>query len=273
MHGNNFSNDISEYIHRSLAQNEFELYYQPQLDLRTNKITGLEALLRWNNPKLGITPSQEIIRAAEKNDLIIPLGFWIFENACLFLKKLHQEIKPDLTMSINISILQLLEPGFDNYVIDTLIRLEIEPEYIILELTETTFIESLDLIKEVLENLHESGIKIALDDFGKGYSSLNYLVHLPISILKIDKIFVDEIPNSVNHNAIIHHIIAIGKSLELIIIVEGVERRNQFDFLLKSGCHKIQGYIFSKPLPAIEIINLLKNYSFTLSLDADLFVQ
>ncbi|MDP4093231.1 MAG: EAL domain-containing protein [Bacillota bacterium] len=248
--------DIEKHLHTALSRNEFNIHYQPQLDLVSNKITGMEALLRWNSPELGSISPLKFIKIAEDTHLIIPLGTWVLRNACCFLKKLHNKGYKDLSISINISILQLLQSDFNALVIDTLESFELAPEYLELEITETILIESYEAIDMKLKSLSEYGVRIALDDFGKGYSSLSYLKQLPISILKIDKSFIDNIYNG-NEN-LTRHIITIGKSMGMCVVAEGVEKAEQLDYLVQHECNKIQGYLFSKPLPEEEIIKVLE---------------
>ncbi|MFZ7119620.1 MAG: putative bifunctional diguanylate cyclase/phosphodiesterase [Eubacteriaceae bacterium] len=249
---------IEKYLHEAIEKNEFELYYQPQLDIASNKITGLEALMRWKSPKIGFVPPDKFIKVAEDTHLIIPLGNWVLKNACAFIKKLHENGHNNLTISINISILQLLDSNFIQTLINTLQYYDIESKYIELEITESVLMESFDIISATVDKLNNIGIKIALDDFGKGYSSLSYLRQLPISTLKIDKSFIDTIHTDKKINTITCHIVKIGKSLDMCVVAEGIEKKEQLEYLRKYECNKIQGYLYSKPLPEADIINLLK---------------
>lgn len=249
---------IEKYLYEAIEKNEFELYYQPQLDIASNKITGLEALMRWKSPKLGFVPPDKFIKVAEATHLIIPLGNWALKNACSFIKKLHKNGHNNLTISINISILQLLDSNFIQTLINTLQYYDIESKYIELEITESVLMESFDIIGATVEKLNNIGIKIALDDFGKGYSSLSYLRQLPISTLKIDKSFIDTMHTDKKINTITCHIVKIGKSLDMCVVAEGIEKKEQLEYLRKYECNKIQGYLYSKPLPETDIINLLE---------------
>lgn len=247
--------NIEKHMHTALSKNEFEVYYQPQLELTTNKITGLEALLRWNSPELGFVSPLKFIKVAEDTHLIIPLGAWVLKNACAFLKMLHNKGYTELTMSVNVSIIQLLQPDFNRFVTDTLDFFNLEPHHLELEITESILMESFETIGSKLEKLREKGVRIALDDFGKGYSSLNYLKQLPISTLKIDKSFVDNI--CLENDILTKHIVTIGKSMGMCVIAEGVEKQEQLDYLIRYECHKIQGFLFSKPIKGEQIIELL----------------
>ncbi len=250
--------NIEKYLHTALLKNEFEIYYQPQLDIRSEKITGFEALLRWNSPELGRISPLKFIKVAEDTHIIIPLGIWVLKKACAFLKKLHMEGYNDLTVSVNISIIQLLQTDFVETVMDILELQELEPEFLELEITESILIESYENICSKLETLKDRGIRIALDDFGKGYSSLSYLKQLPISTIKIDKSFVDHITYDPVSNNLIRKIIEIGKSMGMRVVAEGVETPEQLKFLKKHRCNRIQGYLFSMPIPEMEAEVFLK---------------
>ena len=250
--------NIEKYLHTALEKNEFEIYYQPQLDLESNKITGLEALMRWKSPELGFVSPLKFIKVAEDTHLIIPMGAWILKNSCAFLKKLHLKGYTSLTVSVNVSILQLLQIGFNDMVVDILEFFNLEPNYLEIEITESILMESFETIGIKLESLREMGVRIALDDFGTGYSSLNYLKQLPISTLKIDKSFIDEITCGNISETLTGQIIMLGKSMGMCIIAEGVERQEQLEYLINQKCHKIQGYICSKPIPEGGIEKLLE---------------
>ncbi len=250
--------NIEKHLHAALENNEFELYYQPQLDLISGRITGLEALLRWNSPELGSVSPLKFIKVAEDTHFIIPLGAWVIKNACAFLKKLHDNGFPDISVSVNISMLQLIQKDFDNLVVDTLEFFRLEPGFLELEITESILMESFDTIGLKLERLSGQGVRIALDDFGKGYSSLSYLKQLPISTLKIDKSFIDNISTESDRNILTGQIVMLGRSMGMCVIAEGVERQEQLEYLLQHECHKIQGYLYSKPVPGAELIKLLE---------------
>jgi diguanylate cyclase (GGDEF)-like protein/PAS domain S-box-containing protein len=249
--------NIEKCLRTSLKKNEFELYYQPQLDVENYKITGFEALLRWNSPELGFVSPSRFIKIAEDTHFIIQLGTWILRNACAFLKRLHEQGYNELTISVNISIIQLLQKDFVNIVMDALNINLLDTKYLELEITETVLIESYESIKEKLKDLREKGVLVALDDFGIGYSSLSYLKQLPISTLKIDKSFVDHISSEEKNKGLTGQIISIGKTMGLCVVAEGVETKEQLECLIKYRCTKFQGYYFSKALPEEEVFNLL----------------
>jgi len=249
---------IEKHLRTALEKNEFELYYQPQLDVNTNHISGFEALLRWKNPELGFVPPNKFISVAEDTHLIIPIGEWVLRNSCMFLKHLHNQGYRDLTMSVNISMLQLLQDDFVDMVTDILELVKIHPKYLELEITESVFMESYETIAGKLKLLKAIGVKIALDDFGKGYSSLHYLKHLPISTLKIDKTFIDNISLDKVNKSLTHLIVKIGRVMDLCVVAEGVETEEQMEYLKKHKCNKIQGYLFCRPLPHNEILKKLE---------------
>jgi diguanylate cyclase (GGDEF)-like protein len=247
---------IEKYLQKGLEHNEFEVYYQPQLDIKNNRITGFEALLRWNSPELGQVSPLRFIDVAEDTHFIIPLGTWVLREACGFLVRLEEKGYGKLDISVNISILQLLQEDFIDIITDTLQEYQIEPERLELEITESILMESFDRIIKKLQILRDSNIRIALDDFGKGYSSLNYLKQLPITTLKVDKSFIDYITDT-KEDDFVSHIISIGKYLGMCVVAEGVEVQNQLDYLIKYNCDKIQGYLFCRPVPETKIIDLL----------------
>lgn len=248
---------IEKYLQKALENNEFELYYQPQLDIQSNLITGFEALLRWNSPELGQVPPDKIIGVSEDMHFIIPLGIWILNTACRFLKTVRDKGFEKVCVSVNISILQLLKEDFIDQVLHALSENNLNPEDIELEITETVLMESFEIIINKLQQLRAMNIKIALDDFGKGYSSLSYLKQLPITTMKIDKSFIDEITEN-KEDELLSHVISMGKELGMCVVAEGVELENQLRYLKSHNCDKIQGYLFSKPKPASYIYDLLK---------------
>lgn len=247
---------IEKHLQNAFDNNEFQVYYQPQLDIRTNKISGFEALLRWNSPVLGSVSPLKFIKVAEDTHFIIPLGKLVLQNACDFLKRLKENGYSDLTVSVNISILQLLQADFIDFVNETLSIYQIEPELLELEITESILIESFEIVTPRLQILRDNKVKIALDDFGKGYSSLSYLKQLPITTLKVDKTFIDYIVGQ-NEDDFVGHIISIGKNMGMCVIAEGVEHQNQLDYLIRHDCDKIQGFLFSRPIPENKIYELL----------------
>ncbi len=248
--------NIEKHLSKALKNKEFELYYQPQYDLEQKRITGFEALLRWHSPELGEVSPLKFIRVAEDNHFIIPLGNWVLCRACEFLYRLKDMGFGELKVSVNISIVQLIQEDFCENVAKTVREAEIDGDNLELEITETVLIESIDRINDKLNQLHELNIRFVLDDFGKGYSSFNYLRQLPIKTLKVDKAFIDGILVE-GQNLLAGQIVAFGKNMGMTVVAEGVETKEQWDYLVQHRCDKIQGYIFSKPKPEEEIIKLL----------------
>jgi diguanylate cyclase (GGDEF)-like protein len=249
---------LEKHLRTALDNNEFVLHYQPQLDIATNKVSGLEALIRWNSPELGFVSPLKFISIAEDTHLIIPIGEWVLKNACLFIRKLHQQGYSDILMSVNISMLQLIQDDFADKVMEILDELKLDPKYLELEITESILMESYEAIAEKLKLLKGKGVRIALDDFGKGYSSLNYLKQLPISTLKIDKSFVDTISADDKNKSLTDLIVTIGITMGLCVVAEGVETQEQLDYLVEHKCSKIQGYFFSRPVTEEAVVDAIK---------------
>ncbi|HHY63843.1 MAG TPA: EAL domain-containing protein [Clostridiaceae bacterium] len=245
---------IEKHLRNAIENNELDLYYQPQVDATTGDITGFEALLRWHNRELGFVPPLSFISVAEETRLINPIGKWVLQKACSFLKKIHATGNEDVTVAVNVSIFQLLQDDFVDIVEETLYSEGIAPDCLELEITESILMESFNVISLILRKLKKLGVRIALDDFGKGYSSLSYLRQLPIDTLKIDKCFVDGILSDTESASLTGMIVKLGQNLGLTVIAEGVEEQKQMDFLKENGCHKIQGYLFSKPLPENDVL-------------------
>jgi len=252
--------NVEKFMRQALEINEFVLHYQPQVNVRENRIIGFEALLRWNSSELGFITPIRFIEIAEDTQFIIPLGKWVLRTSCEFLKKLHQKGYDNLTISVNISILQLLQTDFIDFVTDTLDSYRLKPEHLVLEITESMLIQSFESINMKLRQLKSLGVGIALDDFGNGYSSLSHLMQLPISTLKMDKCFISDIINNNGNKVLVGHIISLGKKLGIKVIAEGVENAEQLDFLVENQCDAIQGYIFGKPLSEEEVIKRLDAY-------------
>lgn len=254
---------IENRLYAAMENNEFHLVYQPQVDPAGKRVTGLEALVRWNSPELGRVSPVRFIKVAEDTHFIIPLGAWILEEACRYLKSLHDKGFPELTMSVNISMPQLLQTDFYELVLETLASSGLSPKDLELELTETVLLKSYDHVLPKLAALRGIQVKIALDDFGTGYSSLSYLTNLPITTLKIDKSFIDLLSTDDPQGSLVEEIIRIGRRMNLTVVAEGVETRDQLDRLTEQGCDRIQGYYFSRPLPPEELEVFLAGWSST----------
>lgn len=258
--------DIEKDLRYALDREEFRLVYQPLIQIQTGKIVGVEALIRWHHPVRGWISPQEFIPVAEETDFIIPMGLWVLETACKQWMVWRDKGFPLITIAVNISINQFLHPNFLNDVRQVIKKTGIQPEYLELEITENIpFVNG--RATEFLEELRHMGIKISIDDFGTGYSSLQYLKKLPINKLKIDQLFIRELPNDPNDVAIVQTIITMAHHMKLEVVAEGVETKEQLEFLQKHLCHIVQGYLFSKPLTVEEFENQFSNIEMLLDVD------
>ncbi|MCD9024992.1 putative bifunctional diguanylate cyclase/phosphodiesterase [Cohnella silvisoli] len=253
--------DTERLLRQALDKGEFELHYQPQIHLATSRVTGFEALIRWNSPELGQMSPDQFIRIAEETQLIVPIGDWVLRTACEFIRTVHQKGDNAAIVSVNVSVMQLIDNRFVERVLELLNETGLEPHYLELEVTESMVIESLDLIGDKLDRLIEYGVNIALDDFGRGFSSLSHLLKLPITTLKIDKSFIEQIPDNQEDQPLTGLIIRLAKDMGIKVVAEGVEKYVQLDYLKKYECDCIQGYLFSEPLPAIIARDWIKTAS------------
>ncbi|MCL2462926.1 MAG: bifunctional diguanylate cyclase/phosphodiesterase, partial [Defluviitaleaceae bacterium] len=236
---------------------EMRLFFQPQYSLSTGELCGYEALARWFSPGRGLVMPLDFIPVAEETRLIIPLGKWILSESCRVLRGLELRGHADLTISVNLSTIQLMDDDLIGYVKETLRKSGVNPENLELEITETVLMENFDAYSGKLQELRDLGISIALDDFGKGYSSLTYLKRIPMDTLKIDKSFIDNITNSEIDRQIAHEIISLSHVLKFNTIAEGVESREQLGHLKKLNCDIMQGYFGGKPVPEDEIYGFI----------------
>ncbi len=244
-------------IHRALDNNEFNLVYQPQVNLRTGEIVGVEALLRWDHPEHGSISPSEFIPFAEESGLIIDIGYWVVKSACAELSRWRSAGLPDIRMSINISARQLMEDSIVKNIINIMKDYDVPGHCIELEITENAIMDDMDSVIRKLQELSSHDINIAIDDFGTGYSSLSYLHKLPIQTLKIDRTFLKESRINKGDNTIINTIVAMAKGLGLNVIAEGVESQAQLEYLREIECSEAQGFLFGKPLPPDVVSQLL----------------
>jgi diguanylate cyclase (GGDEF)-like protein/PAS domain S-box-containing protein len=250
---------LESNLRRALEHREFRLYYQPLVDVTTGAIVGVEALLRWQHPEFGLVMPNDFIPLLEETGLIVPTGEWVLDTACAQLAAWHAQGWPRLRLAVNLSPRQFQTQNLTAMVKQALDRLDGDPGRLELEITEGMLLRHAPITVETLEALHALGVRMAIDDFGTGYSSLSYLRRLPIDTLKIDRMFVRDIPHDPDDSAITVAIIALVQSMKLEMIAEGVENTAQRDFLHERGCNVMQGFLFSRPLPAEEITRLLQS--------------
>jgi len=249
--------EIENRMRDGMEKGEFMVYYQPKVDLGTGRITGMEALARWNNKEMGFVPPGKFIPIAEESEFIIPLGEWVLRTACKQNKEWQTAGYPDIRMSVNLSTRQFQQKNLVSMVEETLEETGLDATWLELEVTETEVMQNPESAISTLKKLSNMGVNISLDDFGTGYSSLSYLKHLPINTIKIDYSFVRDITSDQDNAAIVTAIIAMSHSLKLRVIAEGVETREQLDFLQKLRCEEMQGFFFSRPLPNVDIEKML----------------
>jgi diguanylate cyclase (GGDEF)-like protein/PAS domain S-box-containing protein len=242
---------IETELRRAIKENEFEVHYQPQVNAYTGELEGAEALVRWIHPTAGMISPVEFIPVAEETGLIRAIGDWVLEQACMTFKEWNQEAELALSVAVNVSVRQL-DDSFVLRVQEILNQTGFSSDNLELEITESLLMDNVQENVRILENIHRQGVHFAMDDFGTGYSSLSYLRQFPISKLKIDRSFVNDITDDPDDEAIIRAIIAMGQTLKLKVIAEGVENHQQLVLLQSMGCDSYQGFFFSKPLPAAE---------------------
>ncbi|WP_419954264.1 EAL and GGDEF domain-containing protein [Neobacillus niacini] len=247
---------LENWLRRAMEQNQLMLYYQPQFDLVTGKIVGVEALIRWNHPEYGYIAPSEFIPLAEETGLIVPLGKWILREACEQRKAWKDAGFSDFPIAVNVSVRQFQDEQFIQYISDMLKEVGLESNDLELEITES-LMQNLENSTIILNQLKSLGVLLSVDDFGTGYSSLSYLKHLPIDKIKIDKSFVDDIINHSNQGMMVKTIIDMGVNLKFTVIAEGIETEEQVKFLTRNACQIGQGYYYSKPLSAEKMDKFL----------------
>ncbi len=252
--------EMDSKLRTALMNDEFHLVYQPKVDIKNNKVYGMEALLRWINPDLGFTPPDQFIPILEENGYIYSVGLWIIRQALSDTKKLHDEGVKDLIISINVSYIQLENNDFLKDFGEIIDEIGVKRELIELEITESQLMNNIEEALIKLQEITKRGIKISIDDFGTGYSSLSYLKKLPADTIKIDKSFVLDVDKDEDDRSIVQAIIALSHSLNKIVIAEGSETQSHIDTLKELGCTKVQGYFYSKPLPLEEFKVFVQNF-------------
>jgi diguanylate cyclase (GGDEF)-like protein/PAS domain S-box-containing protein len=245
-------------LRSALAKEQLFLMYQPQMDIATGRITGLEALLRWQHPELGLVPPDKFIRIAENSGLIVPIGEWVLRTACSQIRKWQDEGIPAVLVAVNVSAVQFRQEDFCELVRKVLGETGLAPQYLELELTESLLLTNADVMLSISQELKAIGVTLAIDDFGTGYSSFSYLRQFQVSKLKIDRVFIRDVAVNPDDAAITAAIISMAKSLRLKVIAEGVETEEQMSFLRDHQCDEIQGYYFSRPLAVDKVADKLR---------------
>lgn len=244
-------------LRNALRGKELELYYQPRIDLATEEVRGVECLLRWNHPKRGLVGPDEFIPVAERSGLIVPIGYWVIEQACKRLQESAEMGFPGLVFAVNLSFRQFHDRKMTETIFRIIFNANVDTSLLELELTESAMMHDPDYAQRCLRELNQLGISFALDDFGTGFSSLSNLQHLPISLVKIDKSFVQELGQSADAEHIIRAIISLAHSLQISVVAEGVETESQLEFLRQQHCDEIQGYYFARPMPWNDLVQFL----------------
>ena len=255
--------EVESRLRKAMENEEFFLRYQPQVDVVTGRITGMEALIRWNDPQKGEISPKDFIFVAEELGLIVPIGEWVFRTACAQLRQWADDGLPSISVSINISPRQFMSRRLVSTLLSIIRETGADPRFVELEITETMIMRNLEQSIETLAQLRSVGMQVAVDDFGVGYSSLGQLTRLPASSMKIDRSFMMNIPMDGQSTSITEAIIAMAKRLKLRVIAEGVETRAQLEFLRTNNCEAFQGFLFSKPLTSLEATALLRAQAIT----------
>ncbi|WP_342650293.1 EAL domain-containing protein [Pseudomonas sp. REB1044] len=251
---------VENNLRRALTQNELEVFYQPKLCLRSGRLLGLEALLRWNHPERGMIRPDQFISVAEETGLIIPIGKWVVRQSCRMSQELREAGLGNLHVAINLSPKQFSDPELVSS-IGTILKEEALPSHLLeLELTEGLLLEATEDTRRQLDELKQLGLTLAMDDFGTGYSSLSYLKKFPIDIIKIDRSFISEIPANQDDMEITSAVVAMAHNLKLKVVAEGIETSEQLAFLRRHRCDVGQGYLFDRPIPGRELVDKLKRY-------------
>lgn len=244
---------IERGLRDALANNELFLVYQPQVDARSGRVTGLEALLRWNHPQWGLILPGKFIGVAESSGLIVSIGEWVLRTACAQARKWQNEGLPSVPIAVNVSAIQFRQQGFTELIRDTLRETGLRPDYLELELTESLLLSNADVMFSTIQELKDMGVMLAIDDFGTGYSSFGYLRQFKVNRLKIARSFIQDVSIDPDDAAITTAIINMAKALNLAVLAEGVENEEQLSFLQSHQCHTIQGFYFSKPVAVEQI--------------------
>jgi len=259
---------ITNALRKAIEKDEFILHYHPIIDLSTGMIAGAEALLRWRHPDQGMLAPLNFIPIAESSGLIVPIGEWVLKTACQQKKKWQDAGFPAVSVAVNLSTRQLRQKNLGETIMGIVKESGIDPTELILEITETTAMQNIEESVKILNELHQNGIRLYIDDFGSGYSSLNLLKRLPIQALKIDRFFTQHIVDDPNDAAIVKAIVAMAHGLNIKVVAEGVESPAQLEYLkslewsmtVPLRCDQVQGFFFSKPLPSEQFMQFLATH-------------
>jgi EAL domain-containing protein (putative c-di-GMP-specific phosphodiesterase class I) len=249
---------LQSELRNAILRSEFVLRYQPQVDLRTGRVFAVEALIRWRHPTLGMIPPIKFIPIAEDTGLIVPIGDWVLHESCRQNKAWQAAGLPPVTVCVNVSARQFKEKNLIGRVVSALQDSGLEAQFLELELTESLIMQDVEQAVATMRALQSLGVQLSIDDFGTGYSSLAALKTFPVARLKIDKSFINDLPNDENDKAVASAVISLGQKLNLRVIAEGVETDEQVAFLRQNNCDEMQGYHFSKPVPAADIEKMLR---------------
>jgi EAL domain-containing protein (putative c-di-GMP-specific phosphodiesterase class I) len=250
---------VESGIRRGLANREFLVYYQPKIDVNNTRVAGMEALIRWRDPERGLVSPAEFIPVAEESGLIEQIGQWVLEETCAQNQRWQAEGLPPVKASVNVSARQFRNRNFVALVEEVLARTGLDPRWLELEITESMLMGDIEAIIKRMEDIRRVGVSLSIDDFGTGYSSLSYLSRFPITTLKIDRAFIADVQTNPHTAEIARAIIGLSRGLDLEVVAEGAEVIEQIDFLRAHGCELVQGFYYSRPLPAEEFAQMLRN--------------
>ncbi|MCW8889987.1 MAG: EAL domain-containing protein [Sedimenticola sp.] len=249
---------LENSLRLALKRDELQLYFQPKLAIASGRLTGFEALLRWHSREHGTVPPDRFIPIAEETGLIVPIGEWVINEACRQVSEWRQAGFSETPVAVNISLIQLTRVDLEKVLVDALHRNQLTPDLIELEFTESVLLQDFEMAMDVLQRLHGLGFTLTIDDFGVGYSSLNYLNRLPIDVLKIDRSFVNGACEDRDAEAIVRAVVNLSHDLDICVIAEGCETEQQLNYLKQIACDQVQGYLISRPMPAEEITPFLE---------------
>jgi EAL domain-containing protein (putative c-di-GMP-specific phosphodiesterase class I) len=247
---------LETHLRKALNRNQILVYYQPLVNLETGTIFGMEALVRWEHPELGLISPADFIPLAEETGVIVPIGNWVMRTACIQNKRWH-DMGHRLCVSVNISMQQFQLPNFVATIQETLAETGLEPEWLALEITESVAMKNVTSVMDTIEELKRIGVRFSIDDFGTGYSSLSYLKRFRVHTLKIDRSFIRDVTTDEDNAAIVTALIAMSRQMKMHSLAEGVETIEQLNFLKERGCTEVQGFIYSKPLPSDQFQTML----------------